>query len=141
MYNCKTEFSKLEVVVASLLRRCDQSDNRYLRLSKQFKKLKRRRAGKFSIWNLIIVIFCLVASIYQASRLTDFYLKHDVTAEALFFPTDPIIPPMVTICVNSNQTEDDYVDSQSVFRSNFKFTQLVRRFAVKSVGFTYWSPG
>ena len=74
-------------------------------------------------------LLCLVACIWQAYQLTDAYLQYDVTAEALFYPQDPIVPPMLTIC-NRGDSEAPcaaehgcHNDSASAFRAMRPFNE------------------
>lgn len=75
---------------------------------------------------MVISTFCG----YQAFSITEVYLKYDVTAEALFFPTDPIIPPMLTICILRNDT-GPFVNSKQTFASNLKFYQVINMFMIR----------
>lgn len=119
--------AQLEVVVASLNRRLDQSVKQLKKQSEDITKLKRLRAiaDDRSTSNFVIIIPFLIACFYQAYSLTEVYLKYDVTAEALFFPTDPIIPPMATVCMTSNQSKNVIIDSRQVFNETIQFDGLV----------------
>lgn len=77
------------------------------RLTQKVKILERQRSSSSTsrsskIKSVIITLPCLLGCLYQAYRITDVYLKYDVTAEALFYPGDPIVPPMVTFCINND---------------------------------------
>lgn len=88
---------------------------------------------------LLIFFASFLLCSYQAYSITEVYLKHDVIAEALFFPTDPIKPPMVTLCVKREQNTSLLLDSRDVFAANVNFSQIVPDFRFKhpELGYVY----
>lgn len=74
----------------------------------QFRQLRKKSTVSTNsglVRNLITRLFfviCLIVGTYHGFQITKEYLEYSVTAEALFYPIDPVIPPMVTLCVKNN---------------------------------------
>lgn len=127
--------AKVEVLLSAVLRDRDATNHQLLRLSKRFRKIERSGATSangetFSKPNLMILISCLVFCLYQASCVTEVYLKYEVTAEAIFYPGDVIIPPMVTLCVTDRFAhlcnDECQLNSSTFFKALHPFSKLAR---------------
>lgn len=79
----------------------DSFQLRFQRLERNADLSSKSRSVRSLITKFFFVV-CLVVGTYHGFQITKEYLEYGVTAEALFYPIDPIIPPMVTLCVRNN---------------------------------------
>lgn len=105
-----------------------QTQNR--KLKHEVKKLQRRlsptRRRSSLVWNIFIVLPCLVGCLYQAYQITEVYLKHEVTAESLFYPGKEIVSPMVIICTfNESTFIHEVLNTTELFEVSDSFLSVV----------------
>lgn len=60
---------------------------------------KQSAVSNRKIFRFFWLLFCVVTSAYQGFKISEMYSHYEVYAETWIFPTDPIVPPMVTICI------------------------------------------
>ena len=71
------------------------------------------------------LFICFVSCFYQCFKITSLYLESEMSSEILYFPTDPVIPPAVTICVGVNESINLFtVFINMVTKSYFRYAYL-----------------
>lgn len=81
---------------------------------------------------------CLLGCLHHAGQITEVYLNYEVTSEALFYPGDVIVAPMVTICVNNNHK---YSCNDECFRNSSLYFASMRTFENTVQMWGRWEPG
>lgn len=138
------ELRQLQAAFAVLRYECHQ---KVRKLTHKVKVLERRggSTSNFTLGKLIIVIPCVLGSLYQAYQITEVYLKYDVIAESLFYPAEAIVAPMVTICCSDSfkqKCKDDCLrNSTTLFDAIYPFEQAARVIGFFKPGEDYESIG
>lgn len=83
--------------------------------------------------------FCVLACSYHSFQVTSIYFQRDINAEAFYFRTDPIIPPMVTVCLTAMHFKKPcpapsvegkclpfMTTPQKFFDNSYKFDELMK---------------
>src|SRR5438128_505562 len=100
----------LEYAIGQLTRSIQILSSYKIRTASQLEAPRRSRQ-----WMSMLTIFwffaCLLGCLFQSYQIADVYIAYDVTAEALFYPIDPIVPPMPTICIQHNYRNTTCNDS------------------------------
>lgn len=117
------------------------------RLKTKVQKLKNgnesraRRPQKF-FWTMV----CLVCCVFHSYKMTTTYLEYEMSTEALYYPTDPIVPPAITFCVRNpfpkagncqtkikemRETCNKFLNNSKAFFENiYKFSDIVNHIVV-----------
>lgn len=120
----QAQLTKLSYEVEHL--KLQVANNNQILATKEDKMSKPRK----SFVHCFAIISCLLACIFQSYQVTELYLSYGVNAEAFFFPLDPIIPPLLTICIHNNYRSTNLTQmlSQPVkerFTNSFEFHEFV----------------
>lgn len=90
-----------------------------------------RSQPKFSVTvKVLCVILCTAGCLYNAYQITSSYLAYGVAAEAWFYSTEPLIPPVMTLCMQHNYRDgfknpEGYNTSSQFFAQRNGFADFV----------------